>query len=107
MIYSMYGISKDPPICNVISVVDQGNECLSLAAALLGSDLAVVLNVDVVVGRKGVDLVLGELSAMSCQSSLVHRQVDQVEYAYVKPLISLNSVVILPPCSVTCFLALQ
>jgi hypothetical protein len=31
---------------------------------LLGSDLAIVLNVDVVVGRETVDLVLGELGAI-------------------------------------------
>jgi hypothetical protein len=37
--------------------------CLSYAA-LLGSDLAIVLDVDVVVGRKAVDLVLGELGAI-------------------------------------------
>lgn len=32
------------------SIKAMGHECLSLAAALLGPDLAVVLNVDVVVG---------------------------------------------------------
>ena len=42
-----------------MSVVDQRTAYLSLAV-LLGSDLAIVLNVDVVVGREGVDLVLGE-----------------------------------------------
>ena len=46
-----------------MSVVNQSTACLSFAA-LLGSDLAIVLNVDVVVGREGVDLVLGELGAV-------------------------------------------
>ena len=46
-----------------MSVVNQSTACLSFAA-LLGSDLPIVLNVDVVVGREGVDLVLGELGAV-------------------------------------------
>ena len=46
-----------------MSVVDQSTACL-VFAALLGSDLAIVLNVDVVVGRKTVHLVLGELGAI-------------------------------------------
>jgi hypothetical protein len=37
---------------------------------------------------------------------LMYRLSVLAEEAYVKPLISLNSVVILPPWSVTCFLAL-
>jgi hypothetical protein len=90
-----------------MSVVDQSTACLSYAA-LLGSDLAIVLDVDVVVGRKAVDLVLGELGAMkpSVVCTLMERLSVLEEEAYVKPLISLNSVVILPPWSVTCFLAL-
>jgi hypothetical protein len=90
-----------------MSVVDQSTACLSFAA-LLGSDLAIVLNVDVVVGRKAVDLVLGELCAIepSVVDTLMYRLSVLAEEAYVKPLISLNSVVILPPWSVTCFLAL-
>ena len=90
-----------------MSVVDQSTVCLSFAA-LLGSDLAIVLDVDVVVRRKAVDLVLGELGTVgpSVVGAFVGRQVVLAEEAYVKPLISLNSVVILPPWSVTCFLAL-
>lgn len=46
-----------------MSVVDQSTASVSFAA-LLGSDLAIVLDVDVVVRRKGVDLVLGELGTV-------------------------------------------
>lgn len=89
---------------HVMMVVDKV-PCVSPCSTLLGSDLSVVLDVDVVVGRKGVYLVLGELGTAKKQSAAV--QTSQVcEGTDVKPLISLNSVVILPPWSVTCFLAL-
>jgi hypothetical protein len=94
-------------VCNVMSVVDQSTARPSFAASL-GSDLAIVLDVDVVVRRKGVDLVLGELGTVgpSVSGAFAGRHIVLAEEAYVKPLISLNSVVILPPWSVTCFLAL-
>jgi hypothetical protein len=57
-----------------MSVVDQSTAVLSFAA-LLGSDLAIVLNVDVVVGRETVDLVLGELGAI--EPSVVGTCVDR------------------------------
>jgi hypothetical protein len=57
-----------------MSVVDQSTACLSFAA-LLGSDLAIVLNVDVVVGRERVDLVLGELGAI--EPSVVGTCIDR------------------------------
>ena len=81
-----------------MSVVDQSTACVSFAA-LLGSDLAIVLDVDVVVRRKCVDLVLGEFGAVgpSVGGTFLGRQVVLAEETYVKPLISLNSVVILPP----------
>lgn len=42
--------------------------------ALLGSDLSVVLNVDMVVGREGVDLVFRELGTVVCQLMCMQSQ---------------------------------
>lgn len=83
-----------------------------MQAYLLSLDHLVCLDVDVVVGFKGVDLVLWELGAVEDESALAFWREDggstgQVLDTYVKPLMSLNSVVIFPPWSVTCFLALS
>jgi len=63
-----------------MSVVDQRTAYLSFAV-LLGSDLAIVLDVDVVVRRKGVDLVLGELGTVGSYVSgaFCERQVGLAE----------------------------
>lgn len=77
-------------------------------ASLLGSDLAVVLNVDVLVGGERVDLVLGERGAglRQFRRLLKMRCQKECRKTYVKPGTSLNSCSILPPWSVQCFLAL-
>ena len=73
---------------------------------LLGGDLAVVLDVDVLVGGQSVDLVFGERGTVFVSLRSIDDQVSTWEWTYVKPLTSLNSCSILPPWSVTCFLAL-
>ena len=82
-----------------------------LVASSLGGDLAVVLDVDVLVGGERVDLVLGERGAGMRQLHFWERyklsgRWVRDEETYVKPGTSLNSCSILPPWSVQCFLAL-
>lgn len=77
---------------------------LSLAD-LLCCNLAIALDVDMVVGGKRVDLVVWELGTGTLIVSKVLKfQITIV--THVKPLIKVYSSTILPPCSCTCFLAL-
>lgn len=74
---------------------------------LLSLDLLVVLDAERIVRRKSVHLVGRKLGTRAQQRQCLIIPELRSFKTYVKPLISLNSVVILPPCSVTCFLALQ
>jgi hypothetical protein len=82
-----------------------GNAMVWYGIRLLGVDLRVGFDGDVIVGRERVDLVFGELGTSRLDVNIC-RGVDRSQMeTYVKPLIRVNSLVILPPWSVTCFFA--
>ena len=80
---------------------------LACILCLLRLDLLVCFDVEMLVGLQRVDLVFGELGTRrESVSTVVAGASGSAWSTYVKPLISLNSLTILPPWSVTCFFAL-
>lgn len=78
---------------------------LLYASKLLRLHLAIVLDINVFVACQTVDLVCWELGAVDGFLSASDLLGSRRSVTYEKPFTSLNSLVILPPCSVTCFLA--
>lgn len=64
-------------------------------------------HVDVGVELQRGDLVARKLSTTKAVSKMPYTRTGHPTDAYLKPLYSLDSCVILPPCSSTAFLALQ
>lgn len=75
-----------------------------MSCRLLSLDLGVGLDSNVVVALEGVDFVRGEVGTARIRQLSVHDGREAVK-PYVKPLIRVNSLVILPPWSVTFFFA--
>lgn len=84
-------------VCNIHSV----------SSRLLSGDLAIVLDIDVVVGGEGMDLVVWELGTRKASLAADDRGSMQYSRTHVNPLTKVYSLTILPPCSSTCFLALR
>ena len=75
-----------------------------LNAVLLSPCFPILLNVDVVIGLEGMDGLVGEFDTMG--SSAITRAVLELR-TYVKPLIKVNSCLMVPPCDLALSLALK
>lgn len=76
-----------------------------LNAVLLRSCFPILLHVDMFVALQGMDGLVGKFNPVD--GSAVNVNVVSVFQTYVKPLIKVNSCLIVPPCFLAVSLALE